>query len=177
MRRKTKILVGTVAAIALVCASGVWYFTSQPRTTRIATEVGEESEEQEVVVKINENIDVPIINENIEVPKIYETIVDESGADVAAEVQEHAPPEKKPEVPPEKPKASGSCTNPDAPPTYTKEQTVIEEKPKQRVSQNISGGGSKVYIDGFGCVEQGSSAQAKAGQSTGDITKMVGSMD
>lgn len=168
MRRKTKILVGTVAAIALVCASGVWYFTSQPHTTRIATEVGEESEEQEVVVKINENI---------EVPKIYETIVDESGDEVVAEVQENAPPEKKPEVPPEKPKASGSCTNPDAPPTYTKEQTVIEEKPKQRVSQNISGGGPKVYIDGFGCVEQGSSTQTKTGQSTGDINKMVGSMD
>ena len=168
MKRKAKIIIGTAATIALVCAGGVWYFTSQPHTTQIATEVGEESKEQEVVVKINENIDVP---------KVYETIVDESGNEVVAEVQENAPPEKKPEAPTEKPKSSGSYTNPDAPPTYTKEQTVIEEKPKQQVSQNTSGGGSKVYIDGFGYVEQGSNTQTKTGQSTGDINKMVGSMD
>ena len=137
MKKKTKIIICTVATIALVCAGGVWYFTSRPHTTQIATEVGEECEEQEVVVKINENI---------EVPKVYETIVDESGNEVVAEVQENAPPEKKTEAPKEKPKSSESYTNPDAPPTYTKEQTVIEGKLKQQVSQNASGGSSKVYI-------------------------------
>lgn len=168
MKKKTKVIIGTVAAIALVCAGGVWHFTRQPHTTQIATEVGEESEEQEVVVKINENI---------EVPKVYETIVDESGNEVVAEVQENVPPEKKSEPPAEKPKTSGSYTNPDAPPSYTKEQTVIEEKPKQQVSQDTSGGGSKVYIDGFGYVERGGNTQTKTGQSTGDINKTVGSMD
>ena len=167
MKRKTKILIGA-AAVALVCTGGVWHFTKQPHTTQIATESGEESEGQEVVVKINENI---------EVPKVYETIVDESGNEVTAEVQENAPPEKKSEPPAEKPKSSGSYTNPEAPPTYTKEQTVIEEKTKQQVSQGTSGTGSKVYIDGFGYVEQGSNTQTKTGQSTGDINKMVGSMD
>ena len=168
MNRKTKIIISTAAAIALVCAGGVWHFARQPHTTHIATEVGEESDEREVVVKINENI---------EVPKVYETIVDESGDEVVAEVQENAPPEKKTEAPKEKPKSSESYTNPDAPPTYTKEQTVIEEKPKQQVSQDTSDGGSRVYIDGFGYVEQGSNTQTKTGQSTGDINKMVGSMD
>lgn len=167
MKKKT-IIISTIAVIALVCAGGVWYFTSQPHTAQIATEAGEESEEQEVVVKINENI---------EVPKVYETIVDESGNEAVAEVQENAPPEKKPEAPTEKPKSSGSYANPDSPPTYTKEQTVIEEKPKQQVNKGASGGGSKVYIDGFGYVEQGSNTQTKTGQSTGDINKMVGTMD
>lgn len=167
MKKKTTIIISTVAAIALVCAGGVWHFTRQPHTTQIATEVGEDSDEQEVVVKINEDI---------EVPKVYETIVDESGNEVVAEVQENVLPEKKPEAPTEKPKSSGSYTNPDAPPTYTKEQTVIEEKPKEQVSQNTSGGGS-IYIDGFGYVEQGSNTQTKTGQSTGNINKMVGSMD
>lgn len=168
MKRKTKIIISTLAALTLVCAGSMWCVSRQPQTAQIATESGEESEEREVVVKINENI---------EVPKVYETIVDESGNEVVAEVQENAPPEKKPEAPKEKPKSSESYTNPDVPPTYTKEQTVIEEKPKQQVSQNTSGGGSKVYIDGFGYVEQGSSTQTKTGQSTGDINKMVGTMD
>ncbi len=168
MKKRTAIIT-TVVAVTLVCASGVWYFTRPTDTTQIATESGKESEEQEVVVKINENI---------EVPKVYTTIVDESGEEVVAEVQENAPPEKKPEAPKEKPQATGSYTNPDAPPTYTKEQTVKEEKPKQQqVSQNTSGGGSKVYIEGFGYVTQGGSTQTKTGQSTGDINKMVGSMD
>lgn len=168
MKKKTKIIISTAAAIALVCAGGIWRFTRQPHTTQIATEGSEESEGQEVVVKINENI---------EVPKVYETIVDESGNEVVAEVQENAPPGKKPEAPTEKPRSSGSYTNPDTPPSYTKEQTVIEEKPKQQVSQDTSDGGSKVYIDGFGYVERGGNTQTKTGQSTGDINKMVGSMD
>lgn len=168
MKRKTKIIISTVVVLTLVCAGGVWYFTRPHETAQIATERGKESEEQEVVVKINENI---------EVPKVYTTIVDESGEEVVAEVQENAPPEEKPVAPTEKPQATGSYTNPEAPPTYTKEQTVKEEKPKQQVTQNTLGGGSKAYIEGFGYVTQGGSTQTKTGQSTGDINKMVGSMD
>lgn len=168
MKRKNKIIISTLIVLTLVCAGGIWYYTRPPEITQIATESGKESKEQEVVVKINENI---------EVPKVYTTIVDESGEEVVAEVQENAPPEKKPEAPKEKPQASGSYTNPDAPPTYTKEQTVKDEKPKQQVTQNTSSGGSKVYIEGFGYVTQGGSTQTKTGQSTGDINKMVGSMD
>lgn len=168
MKKRNAIIITTVAVITLVCAGGLWHYTRPPEPTQIATESGKKSEEQEVVVKINENI---------EVPKVYTTIVDESGEKVVAEVQENAPPEKKSEAPKEKPQATGSYTNPDAPPTYTKEQTVKEEKPKQQVSQNTSGGGSKVYIEGFGYVTQGGSTQTKTGQSTGDINKMVGSMN
>ena len=51
MKRKAKIIISTAATIALVCAGGVWYFTSQPHTTRIATEVGEESKEPNPLAK------------------------------------------------------------------------------------------------------------------------------
>lgn len=168
MKKRTKIIISAAAVITVACASWAWHFTRQPHSAQTATEDGEKNEEQEVLIKINENIEVPVV---------YETIVDESGNEVTAEVQENAPLEPKPTAPKEKPKAAGSYTNPDAPPTYTKEQTVKDEKPKQQVNQKPSGNGSNVYIDGFGYVEQGSNTQTKTGQSTGDINKIVGKMD
>ena len=46
MKKKT-IIISTIAAIALVCAGGVWHFTRHPHTTQKATEVGEQSDDLE----------------------------------------------------------------------------------------------------------------------------------
>ena len=80
----------------------------------------------------------------------------------------------------EKPKAEGSYTNPEQPPEYIKEQTVIEEKPKTNVTPNsrkTQASSGKVYIDGFGYVEKAGQTKTQTGVSNGDINKMVGSMD
>lgn len=122
------------------------------------------------------------INEVREETPVYETIEDEeTGEQVPAQVQENVPPQTKPTAPPQKPKADGDYTNPDAPPTYSEEQTVVTQPPKkqepskeQNTSQAPSG---YVYIDGFGYVPEAGEAQTQPGYSDGDINKQVGSMN
>ena len=83
-------------------------------------------------------------------------------------------------LPPEKPKANGCYTNPEAPPTYTEEQTVITEEAKQPISQSTNQTGEndgKAYVEGFGYVDVGGSTKSVTGTSDGDINKMVGVMD
>ena len=68
------------------------------------------------------------------------------------------PPQEKAEKPKEKPVATGDYTNPEKPPVYTEEQTVVKETPKQtnvKTGNNTgtsSGAKStgKVYVEGFG---------------------------
>ena len=83
-----------------------------------------------------------------------------------AEVQINEPIEKKPTTPPAKPKSEGNYTNPEQPPTYTKEQTIIEEKPKNNVTPNSNknqASSGKVYIDGFGYVEKAGQTKTQTG--------------
>lgn len=120
-------------------------------------------------------------NQN-EQEKVYEEIVDsETGEKVIAEVQENEPIEEKPSEPPEKPKAKGSYTNPQSPPTYTNEQTVVEKNTSKTVPVEKEQAGvkkGKVYIEGFGYVDdEGGDSTAIKGTSDGDINKMVGVMD
>lgn len=169
MRKKTKALVAGVIVMAVVGTGTAWYMLKPEPINDTPVATSEVLEERAVTVKINTDT---------QQPAMYEKIIDEdTGDEVIAEVQRNEPIKAKPEKPPEKPKSSESYTNPDSPPAYSKEQTDIEEKPKQQTAQNIQSDSGKVYVEGFGYVEQGSSTQTQAGQSTGDINKMVGRMD
>jgi len=176
MKKSTKIIGGivTVAAIAGVVLMTTSFHTPPKRIAK-TDETIEESKE----------ISVSINTEKQDVKK-YEPIVDvETGEEVIAEVQENVPPEPKPEPPKEAPKASGDYNNPNTPPTYTKEQTHVEttannesvkqtQTPKNGTKQS---NGNKVYVEGFGYVEDSGPAQSITVHSDGDINKMVGTMD
>lgn len=137
--------------------------------------------EEAVDLKPVSDVVVSIKPQN-EQEKVYEEIVDsETGEKVIAEVQENEPIEEKPYEPPEKPKAKGSYTNPQSPPTYTNEQTVVEKNTSKTVPVEKEQAGvkkGKVYIEGFGYVDdEGGDSTAIKGTSDGDINKMVGVMD
>ena len=174
MKKKTKIAVGIVVGIGLVGISGTHIyqqFTRDIQTYDILEPI-EEKKTEDVKVKIN--------TEQIDIPEYREVTDAETGEKVMAEVQVNEPIEKKSTTPPEKPKAEGSYTNPEQPPTYKEEQTVIEEKPKTNVTPNSNknqASSEKVYIDGFGYVEKAGETRTQTGVSNGDINKMVGSMD
>ena len=174
MKKKTKIALITTVTIVALAAIGVMIYQGNPpdMSNLVAIENREETEKPEVVIDIR--------TEREKAPEYKEIVDDESGEKVMAEVQINEPIEKKPTTPPEKPKSEGSYTNPEQPPTYTKEQTVIEEKPKNNVTSNSNknqASSGKVYIDGFGYVEKAGQTKTQTGVSNGDINKMVGSMD
>ena len=174
MKKKTKIALITTVAVVALAAIGVMMYQGNPpdMSNLVAIENREETEKPEVVIDIR--------TEREKAPEYKEIVDDESGEKVMAEVQINEPIEKKPTTPPEKPKSEGSYTNPEQPPTYTKEQTVIEEKPKNNVTPNSNknqASSGKVYIDGFGYVEKAGQTKTQTGVSNGDINKMVGSMD
>ena len=174
MKKKTKIALITTVTIVALAAIGVMIYQGNPpdMSNLVAIENREETEKPEVVIDIR--------TEREKAPEYKEIVDDESGEKVMAEVQINEPIEKKPTTPPEKPKSEGSYTNPEQPPTYTKEQTIIEEKPKNNVTQNSNknqASSGKVYIDGFGYVEKAGQTKTQTGVSNGDINKMVGSMD
>ena len=174
MKKRTKITLITVVSLAVLTAVGVMiYQGNTPDMSKlVAIENKEETQKPEVVIDIR--------TEREKAPEYKEIIDEETGDKVIAEVQINEPIEKKPETPPEKPKAEGSYTNPEQPPEYKKEQTVIEEKPKTNVTPNSSktqASSGKVYIDGFGYVEKAGQTKTQTGVSNGDINKMVGSMD
>lgn len=173
MKKKTKITVAAVVCLAML-GTGAWLIMRKPpdiADTPISANAESETK-KEVTVKINTST---------ELPKVYEEFTDEeTGETVVAEVQENAPPEVKAEKPKEKPVATGDYTNPDTSPTYTEEQTVVKENPKQTVSQTTTqsgGNNGKTYVEGFGYVDVGGSTKSVTGSSDGDINKMVGVMD
>lgn len=174
MKKKTKIALITTVTIVALAAIGVMIYQGNPpdMSNLVAIENREETEKPEVVIDIR--------TEREKAPEYKEIVDDESGEKVMAEVQINEPIEKKPTTPPQKPKSEGSYTNPEQPPTYTKEQTVIEEKTKNNVTPNSNknqAASGKVYIDGFGYVEKAGQTKTQTGVSNGDINKMVGSMD
>lgn len=174
MKKKTKIALITVVTLAVLTAVGVMIYQGNPpdMSKLVAIENKEESKEPEVVIDIR--------TEREKAPEYKEIVDEETGDKVMAEVQINEPIEQKPATPPEKPKSEGSYTNHEQPPTYTKEQTVIEEKPKNNVTPNSNKNQSssgKVYIEGFGYVEKAGQTKTQTGVSNGDINKMVGSMD
>ena len=174
MKKQTTVLVTAAAGIAVLGITLYIGLHRPPPETADMPPVSAESEGTagEVIVSIHPAVDVP---------KAYEEIVDEeTGETVMAEVQENVPPQPKPTAPPEKPKANGCYTNPEAPPTYTEEQTVITEEAKQPISQSTNQTGEndgKAYVEGFGYVDVGGSTKSVTGASDGDINKMVGVMD
>ena len=174
MKKKTKITLITIAVIVAATAIGVMIYQENPpdMSTLVVTENKEETENPEVMIDIR--------TEREKAPEYKEIVDEETGDKVMAEVQINEPIEQKPTTPPEKPKSEGSYTNPEQPPTYTKEQTVIEEKPKTNVTPNSNknqASTGKVYIEGFGYVEKAGQTRTQTGVSDGDINKMVGSMD
>ena len=174
MKKKTKITLITIAVIVAATAIGVMIYQGNPpdMSTLVVTENKEETENPEVMIDIR--------TEREKAPEYKEIVDEETGDKVMAEVQINEPIEQKPTTPPEKPKSEGSYNNPEQPPTYTKEQTVIEEKPKTNVTPNSNknqASTGKVYIEGFGYVEKAGQTRTQTGVSDGDINKMVGSMD
>lgn len=173
MKKKTKIALITVATLAVLTAVGVMIYQGNPPDTSnlVAIENKEETDKSEVVIDIR--------TEREKAPEYKEIVDEETGDKVMAEVQINEPIEQKSTTPPEKPKSGDSYTNPEQPPTYTKEQTVVEEKPKNNttISNNNQASSGKVYIDGFGYVEKAGQTRTQTGVSNGDINKMVGSMD
>lgn len=174
MKKKTKIALITVVSLAVLTAIGIMIYQGNPpdMSSLVATENTEEAEKPEVLIDIK--------TEREKAPEYKEIVDEETGDTVMAEVQINEPIEKKPTTPPEKPKSEGSYTNPEQPPSYTKEQIVIEEKTKNNVTSNSNknqASSGKVYIEGFGYVEKAGQTRTQTGVSDGDINKMVGSMD
>lgn len=178
MKKKTKIIAVT-AVFVIIAGVGIKLFIpNAPNNNEMLISKTEDAEPtKEVVVSINPYT---------EPPKVYEEITDEdTGETVTAEVQENVPPQAKAEKPKEKPTAKGDYTNPEAPPVYTEQQTVVKETPKQNSTKTVNNTASssgaknsgKVYVDGFGYVEAGGSTVSVTGSSDGDINKMVGVMD
>lgn len=169
MKKRAKAIVAGVIVMAVIGTGTAWYMLKSEPIIDTPITTSQALEEQAVTVKINTDTQ-PIV--------VYEKIIDEdTGDEVIAEVQRNEPIKAKSTNPPEKPTSKEIYTNPDTPPTYTKEQTVVEEKSKQQNTQNAKSDNGKVYVEGFGYVEQGSSTKTQTGQSTGDINKMVGRMD
>lgn len=173
MKKKTKIiLIGTTAMAFAIAAGTVIYRGMLPDTpTIIAEETENGKANSEVIVDINTKFD--------DIPEYKEIIDDETGEKAVAEVQVNDPIENKSTTPPEKPKSEESYTNSEKPPTYKKEQTVVEKKTQisteSKTDKSLTSG--KVYVDGFGYVDKAGETRTQTGVSDGDINKMVGSMD
>lgn len=171
MKKKTKIAFSATAGVMAVGIgiAGVWLY--QPKAPGMTDLVASENETASSGVIVNINSEIQELLE-------YKEITDEeTGETVIAEVQVNEPIGQKSTTPPQKPKANGNYTNPEQPPAYTKEQTVIEEKPQAAKKTNQSVKSGQVYIDGFGYVDKAGQTKTQTGVSDGDINKMVGSMD
>lgn len=174
---KNKVIFTTALAICVIAGTlATGYILYQDKNTdKPIRDAIEQTPVSDVVVNINPQK---------EQEKAYEEIVDtETGKTVIAEVQENEPIREKASEPPDPPKAKGSYTDPQTPPSYTSEQTTVEEqqksaeKPNNEKENNKSSKSGKVYIDGFGYVDAGGSAKMETVTSDGDINKMVGVMD
>ena len=169
MKKKTKIAFIAVVAVLGIGITGILLSNTKAPESVDSTALESGTESPEVIVNINSEIQ--------ELPEYKEITDEETGETVIAEVQVNEPIGQKSTTPPPKPKADGSDTNPEQPPAYTKEQTVIEEKPQAAKKTNQSVKSGQVYIDGFGYVDKAGQTKTQTGGSDGDINKMVGSMD
>ena len=174
MKKKIKIALTVSVSILLLTTVGIMIYQGHPPDTSklVSTENKESEENPEVMIDIR--------TEREQAHEYKEIVDDETGEKIIAEVQINESIEDKSTTPPEKPKAEGSYTNPEQPPEYKKEQTVVEESPKTNVipnSNKTQTSSGKVYVDGFGYVEKAGQTKTQTGVSDGDINKMVGSMD
>ena len=174
--RKGKIMIGisavAVAVIAMFIATNS-YLNRWPADFDRAEPTTAENlspSPSPVNVTINEETPIPSVE------PVSEAKTDSSSNKAEKQVQENVPIPTKPPAPSAKPKATGSDTNSSAPPKYKKQDTVKEPKsatPKQG-DKNPKG---QMYVEGFGYVDIGSETQVESIDSSGDETKMVGSMD
>ena len=169
MKMKTKIAFIAVVGVLGIGITGILLNNTKAPESVDSTALENGIESPEVTVNIN--------SEMQELPEYKEITDEETGETVIAEVQVNEPIGQKSTTPPPKPKANGNYTNPEQPPAYAKEQTVIEEKPQAVKKTNQSVKSGQVYIDGFGYVEKAGQTKVETGVSDGDINKMVGSMD
>lgn len=85
-----------------------------------------------------------------------------------------ATPVKPSAAPKETPKPKTTVTDPNKPPEYAPEETV--QAPKKEPAGGESKDG-KIYVPGFGWVEDNGPNQQKSVDGEGDINKQVGKMD
>lgn len=183
---KKKIMFTIAVCILVVGIVSVGLFRERKKETLNHTILESEYENQKVTVAIN--------TDSLVLPEYRKVIDEETGETVIAEVQENIPVQPKPTAPPEKPRAEGDYTNPNAQPIYTDEQIVVTQPPqkepplkeqdffqKQDVSKKQNGASEapngQVYIEGFGYVSESGNAQTQTVISEGDINKQVGNMD
>ena len=167
--------------VALILATiiipiGTVVHNPDSRLVQLATKM-EESKGNLVDIEEVEKVTIEINPEAPTLPEYKEITDEETGEKVMAPVQVNGPIEPKSKTPPEKPVSKGDYTNPDAPPTYTEEQTKVEQPKKTVNNGSSSSSGGKVYVEGFGYVEKAGKTQVQTGVSDGDINKMIGSMD
>ena len=166
----------TMIIMAIVIPIGTVIYNPDSKLVQYATRM-EENKGTLADIEDVEKVTVEINTEAPKLPEYKEITDDETGEQVMAQVQVNEPIEPKSTTPPEKPVSKGDYTNPDAPPTYTEEQTKIEQPKKTVNNSNSSSSGGKVYVEGFGYVEKAGKTQVQTGVSDGDINKMIGSMD
>jgi len=169
------IMIPLVLATVAIPIGDVVY-NPNSKLIQMATKI-EEGKDNLVEIKDVPKVTVEINTERAELPKYKEVVDEDTGEKVMAQVQVNEPIEQKSTKPPEKPVAKGDYTNPEAPPTYTEEQTKVEPKKEPVKSSTSSNTAGKVYIEGFGYVEKAGTTKVQTGVSDGDINKMVGSMD
>lgn len=169
MKKKTKIASIAVVGVLGIGITGILLNNTKAPESVDLTALENGIESPEVTVNIN--------SETPELPEYREITDEETGETVIAEVQVNEPIGQKSTTPPPKPKANGNYTNPEQPPAYAKEQTIVEEQPPTEKKAKQPGKSGQVYIDGFGYVEKAGQTKTQTGVSDGDINKMVGSMD
>lgn len=171
MKKKTKIAFIAMVSIIAVGSGIAGVRIRLSKTPVPADTITSESETVSSEVFVNINSETP------ELPEYREITDEETGETVIAEVQINEPIGHKSTTPPPKPKSDGNYTDPEQPPTYTKERVVVEEKTQSVNRTNQSKKDGQVYIDGFGYMEKAGQTKTQTGVSDGDINKMVGSMD
>lgn len=83
----------------------------------------------------------------------------------------------KPTEPPKpKPKETDQPQSPDTPPTYEEKETQPNKQQNEPNAGDKNSSG-KVFVPGFGWVEQGGPSQGSKSESDGDWNKQVGTMD
>lgn len=169
MRKGIKVMV--IALTAVILTGGTLYMCRPKENTEVP--------DSTITEGIPTDVKVDIRKTQEDIPEYKEITDEETGETMIAEVQKNDPPEIKPTTPPEKPKSEDSYTNPEKPPEYKKEQTVIEKKVETNSETNKkqTSEKGKVYVDGFGYVDKAGETKTQTGVSDGDINKMVGSMD
>lgn len=160
----------------IIIPIGTVVYNPDSKLVQMATKM-DENKGQLVDIEDVPKVTIEINTDAPNLPEYKEVTDEETGEKVMAQVQVNEPIEPKSTTPPEKPVSKGDYTNPDAPPTYTEEQTKVEQPKKTVNNGNSSNSGGKVYVEGFGYVEKPGKTKVQTGVSDGDINKMIGSMD